>query len=85
MKGLFDTTGLELLPDISKFDAKNVTNISKMFSWLHSLKSISDISKWDTKDVKKINSMLCECKLLISLPVISQIEFKKFYEFRKYV
>ena len=35
MKELFDTTGLELLPDISKWDAKNVINISKKFSWFH--------------------------------------------------
>ena len=37
---------LKSLPDISKWDTKNVTNMSYMFSWCKSLKSLPDISKW---------------------------------------
>ena len=36
------------LPDISKWDTQNVTNMSYMFKDCYSLSSLSDISKWDT-------------------------------------
>ena len=54
MEGLFDTSGLELLPDISKWDTKNVTNISNMFSYCDSLNFIPDISEWNTKNVTNL-------------------------------
>ena len=37
---------LKSLPDISKWDTKNVTNMSCMFYYCKSLKSLPDISKW---------------------------------------
>ena len=35
------------LPDISKWDTKNVTNMSYIFSYCSSLVSLPDISKWE--------------------------------------
>ena len=40
-------SSLDSLPDISKWDTKNVTDMSYMFSECTSLKSLPDISKWD--------------------------------------
>ena len=40
-------SSLQSLPDISKWNTKNVTNMSKMFKSCSSLQSLPDISKWD--------------------------------------
>ena len=45
------------LPDISKWDTKNVNNMSGMFSECSSLKSLPDISKWSTKNVNDMKGM----------------------------
>ena len=42
---------LESLPDISKWDTKNVTNMSYIISNCNSLESLPDISKRNTKNV----------------------------------
>ena len=50
MNSMFcDCSSLQSLPDISKWDTKNVTNMSFMFYNCSSLQSLPDISKWDTK------------------------------------
>ena len=49
------------LPDISKWDTKNVTNMSHMFSSCSSLNSLPDISKWDTKNVTDMSDMFKYC------------------------
>ena len=53
------------IPDISKWDTSNVTNMSHMF---YSCKNIPDISKWDTSNVTDMSSMFNRCK---NLPDIS--------------
>ena len=40
-------TLLNSLPDISKWDTKNVNNMSGMFYHCIALKSLPDISKWE--------------------------------------
>ena len=62
---------LSSLPDITKWDTKNVTNMSHMLSYCTSLKSLPDISKWDIKNVTQMNSMFYNCK-----PNIIPIKFK---------
>ena len=52
---------LKNLPDISKWDTKNVTNMSGMFSWCESLNNLPDISKWDTKNVTNMSDMFYGC------------------------
>ena len=62
---------LKSLPDISKWDTKNVTNMSAMFRDCSSLKYLPEISKWDTKTVTYMNSMFDYCD-----PTIIPIKFK---------
>ena len=49
---------LSTLPDISKWNTNNVTNMSYMFDYCESLISLPDISKWNTSNVTDMNSML---------------------------
>ena len=73
--------------DLSSFqDTKNVNNMSFMFSFINnmsrifcfckSLKSLPDISNWDTKNVNDMCYMFCCCKSLESLPDISKWAIK---------
>ena len=39
------------LPDISKWNTKNVEGMGVMFCFCKSLQSLPDISKWNTKNV----------------------------------
>ncbi len=62
---------LDKIPDISKWDIKNITDISGMFSGCLSLKSLPDISKWNTSNLRDISNLFSECSSLESLPDIS--------------
>ena len=50
-------SSLQSLPDISKWDTKNVTDMSYMFYGCSSLQSLPDISKWDINKKLKRDSM----------------------------
>ena len=52
---------LNSLPDISKWDTKNVTNMSCMFYNCYSLKSLPDISKWDLNKKLDKKGMFYNC------------------------
>ena len=41
----------ESLPDITKWDLSNVTNIKDMFYFCKKLISFPDISKWNTENI----------------------------------
>ena len=58
--------------DLSHFDTTNVTNMSRMFSSCHSLKSLPDISKWNTTNVTNMSGMFFYCESIKSLPDISK-------------
>ena len=62
------------LPDISKWNTSNITDMSYMFSWCKSLASSSllDISKWNTSNVTDMSYMFNGCESLSSLPNISK-------------
>ena len=64
------------LPDIYKWDTKNVKSMKSMFDICWSLQSLSDISKWDTKNVMDMFGMFWECRSLKSLPDISKWDTK---------
>ena len=49
------------LPDISKWDTSNVTDMRWMFNECNSLISLPDISKWHTFNIKSINEILSGC------------------------
>ena len=42
------------LPDISKWNTKNVEDMSLMFNGCKSLISLPDISKWNIKNIKEM-------------------------------
>ena len=60
------------LPDISKWDTKNITNMKQMFSYCKSLKSLPDISKWDTKNVIDMSYIFKGCNEKIIFRTVSK-------------
>ena len=50
-----DCSLLQSLPDLSKWDTKNVKDKSYMFADCSLLQSLPDISKWNTKNVKDMS------------------------------
>ena len=51
----YGCSSLSSLPDISKWNTNNVTDMSWMFLGCPSLSSLPDISKWTTKNVKDMS------------------------------
>ena len=73
MQHMFDGCKLlESLPDISKWNTKNVIDMGNMFSYCTSLESLPDISNWNTRNVTLMNGLFTGCDSLISLPDISK-------------
>ena len=64
-----DCSSLSSLPDISKWNTNNVTNISNMFYYC---KRLPDISKWKTINVTNMSFIFYNCLMLSSLPEISK-------------
>ena len=60
------------LPDISKWNTNNVTDMSGMFYNCSSLLSLPDISKWNTNNVTDMSWMFYNCSSLLTLPDISK-------------
>ena len=57
---------LTSLPDISKWNTSNVTNMSGMFYDCKSLESLPDISNWNTNNVTNMKGMFINCSFFIS-------------------
>ena len=71
--GMFsECRSLISLPDISKWNTNNVTDMCAMFYNCSSLKSLPDISKWNTNNVTNMTNMFYNCSSLKSLPDISK-------------
>ena len=68
----YKCSSLISLPDISKLNTSNITDMSCMFEGCGALKTLPDISKWDTHNVKDISCMFKGCNSVISLPDISK-------------
>ena len=62
--------------EIKLIEKKIITDMSYMFNYCRSLKSLPDISKWDTKNVKNMSWMFMDCESLIPLPDISKWDTK---------
>ena len=60
------------IPDISKWNTRNVKNMSGMFIDCESLTNLPDISKWNTSNVNDMSCMFSYCESLINLPDISK-------------
>jgi surface protein len=68
---------LTLLPDLSKWNTSNVTNMSYMFSACNSLISLPDISKWNINNATNMSYMFDRCISLISIPDLSKWDIDK--------
>ena len=68
----YDCDTLRSLPDISKWDTKNIVNIRSMFNGCSSLTELSGISKWDISQVTDISFLFNKCSSLKKIPDISQ-------------
>ena len=53
---------LKNLPDISKWDTKNATDMSRMFYHFDSLNNFPDFFKLDIKNVTNMDNMFDGCK-----------------------
>ena len=59
---------LSLLPDISKWNTNNITNMSGIFIECSSLKSLPDISKWNINKTTDIRYIFSDCFNLKNIP-----------------
>ena len=66
----YNCKSLLSLPDISKWNLHNVSDMSYMFYNCKSLSSLPDISKWDTQNIEDMSYMFNNCYLFISFPNI---------------
>ena len=70
MNNMFSNcTTLQSLPDISKWNTKNIKNMNWMFSHCYGLKSLPDLYKWDLKNLKSNDGMFYNCNLE-NLPIL---------------
>ena len=69
---LFSFCKISFIPDISKWDTRNVIYINHMFFHCRNLKSIPDISKWKTSKIRYISYLFTDCACLETLPDISK-------------
>ena len=70
MKCLFNgINNLIELPDISKWNIRNVKFIQQLFYGCSSLKSLPDISKWNTTNIENLEGLFYECNNLIELQI----------------
>jgi surface protein len=65
-------SSIKSLPDISKWNTKNVKDMSEMFFGCYSLTSLPDISKWKKTKSCKIINMFFGCDSLKSIPDFAQ-------------
>ena len=67
----YGCSSLLSLPNISKWNTSNVTDMSYMFFRYSSLSSLPDISKWNTNNAIDMRNIFYGCSSLSSLPDIS--------------
>ena len=65
------------LPDISKWNTNNITDMNHMFDKCISLSSLPDISKWNTNNVTNMRDMFEECLSLMNSKQLGQEISKK--------
>jgi len=53
---------LSSLPDISKWNTNNITNIESMFELCSSLIELPDVSIWNTNNVNNMSFMFNKCR-----------------------
>ena len=68
----YGCSNLSYLPDISKWNTKNVTDMSSIFYGCSKLSYLPDISKWNTNNITDMSSIFYGCSNLSYLPDISK-------------
>ena len=68
----FNCSSLTKLPEISKWEIKNISNIESMFSSCSSIIFLPDISIWNIGKIKSLKNMFSSCSSLKILPDISK-------------
>ena len=67
--GMFSNCkSLSSLPDISKWNTNNVTNMCSLFYNCKSLSSLPDISKWNISKLKYKSNMFSGCNINSNIP-----------------
>ena len=61
-------SSLTYLPDISKWNTNNVTNMYGIFGGCSSLAFLPDISKWNTNNITNMSYMFYNCKDGLNIP-----------------
>ena len=64
------------LPDISKWDVRNVKTMSYLFYNCKCLKSLPDISVWNIQSINDLTGIFNRCSSLKSIPDISDWNVK---------
>ena len=71
--GMFSNcTSLTFLPNISKWNTKNITNIESIFLNCSSLKNFPEISNWNISNVTSLKDVFSFCSNLKQLPDVSK-------------
>ena len=63
-------SSLSSIPDISKWNTNNVTDMSYLFNGCSSLSSLPDISKWNINHITNKSNMLYSCLNIIFSKII---------------
>ena len=61
----YEYASLSSLPDISRWNTNNVTDMNSIFYGCSSLSSLPDISKWNTNKVNIMYAMFFGCSNII--------------------
>ena len=72
----YGCSSLSSLPDISKLNTNNITNMSLMFALCSSLSSLPDISKWNINKAIKFKYLFGGCLNIIIPKKINKLEIK---------
>ena len=62
---------MKTLPDISKWNTENVTDISYLFSGCSSLNQLPDINKWNFQNINHLKGCFNKCDNIVNYPDIS--------------
>ena len=73
----YNCSSLTSMSDISRWDTRNVVDISHIFQNCELLTSIPDISQWKADNIKEMDDIFNNCKSLSSLPNISKWNIKE--------
>ena len=76
----FNCQSLTSLPNISKWNIKNIKDMSYLFGGCESSISIPDMSKWDIRNVKYKRYMFRYSHSLMSLPNICSMDFDDYFK-----